>query len=108
MESGKFLAYASGETKLANGAVPANLVEQFGGHADVNAALSQILGNTSTNRLGFSMTLDEAGNFAVRFNSGQINTVNPNVLSRTVPEGMRQQIIDAIMKATGRRAYSVQ
>jgi hypothetical protein len=108
VESGKFLAYASGETKLASGAVPNNLVGQFGGHADVNASLSQILGNTSSNRLGFSMTLDDAGNFAVRYNSGMINPANPNVLSRTVPEGMRQQILDAISKATGRKAYSAQ
>jgi hypothetical protein len=108
VESGKFLAYASGETKLASGAIPANRVAQLGGHADVDAALTGVLGKTSTNRLGFSMVLDAEGNFAVRFNSGTINSVNPNVLNRTVPESMRQQILDAIMKATGRKAYSAQ
>lgn len=108
MESGKFLASASGETKLANGGVPLNLVDQFGGHADVNAALGQVLGNTSKNRLGFSMALDEAGSFAVRFNSRTINEVNPHVLNRTVPESMRQQILDAITKSTGKKAYPAQ
>jgi hypothetical protein len=107
VESGKFLAYASGETKLASGAIPANRVVQFGGHQDVNAALSGVLGKTSTNRLGFSAVLDAEGNFAVRFNSG-INSANPNVLNRTVPESMRQQILDAITKSTGRKAYSAQ
>jgi hypothetical protein len=107
VESAKFLAYASGETKLANGATPLNLVEQIGGHQDVNAALSRVLGNTSANRLGFSMVLDAEGNFAVKFNSG-INSANPNVLVRTVPESMRQQILDAISKSTGRKAYSAQ
>lgn len=107
VESGKFLAYASGETKLANGAVPTNRVPQFGGHQDVNAALSGVLGKSSNNRLGFSMVLDAEGNLAVRFNSG-INSANPNVLARTVPEAMRQQILDAITSATGRKAYSAQ
>jgi hypothetical protein len=107
VESGRYLAYASGETTLANGAVPINRVAQFGGHQDVNAVLSEVLGNTSNNRLGFSMRLDEAGDFAVRFNSG-VNSANPNVLNRTVPETMRQQILDAIANSTGRRAYSAQ
>jgi len=107
VESGKFLAYASGETKLANGAAPLNLVEQFGGHQQVNTALSGVLGNTSTNRLGFSLVLDAEGNFAVRFNSA-LNSANPNVLARTVPESMRQQILDAISKSTGKKAYSAQ
>ena len=107
MESGKFLAYASGETKLANGAVPLNLVEQFAGHQQVNGALSGVLVKTSPNRLGFSMVLDAQGNFAVRFNS-LINSANPNVLARTVQESMRQQILDAISKSTSRKAYSAQ
>ena len=107
VESGKFLAYASGETKLANGAVPLNLVEQFAGHQQVNGALSGVLVKTSPNRLGFSMVLDAQGNFAVRFNS-LINSANPNVLARTVPESMRQQILDAISKSTSRKAYSAQ
>lgn len=108
VETGKWLAYPSGETRPANGGVPLNVVEQFGGHADVNTVLSQILDNTSRNRLGFSMTLDESVSFAVRFNSGTINLANPFVRNRTVPEGMRQQILDAITKATGRKAYSAQ
>lgn len=106
--SGKFLAYPSGTTRLANGGTPLNVVARVGGHRDVNRVLSELLGNTSNNRLGFSMTLDDAGDFAVRFNSGQVNIPNPNFVGRTVPESMRQQILDAIKAATGRGAYSTQ
>jgi RHS repeat-associated protein len=108
VESGKFLAYPSGSTRLASGGTPLNLVDQFGGHGEVNRVLSEVLGSTSTNRLGFSMTLDDAGSFAVRYNSRTINVANPNFAGRTVPESMRQQILDAISWATGRRAYSAQ
>ena len=70
-------------------------------------ALSKILNNDSTNRLGFSIVLDEDGDFAVRFNSG-INYRNPNIFERTVPEDQRQSILDAIMNDTGKNAYSAQ
>jgi len=106
--SGKFLAYPSGTTRLANGGRPLNLVEQFGGHGDVNNALSDLLGNSTTNRLGFSAKLDDVGNFSVRFNSRTINSPNPNFPGRTVPQHLRQQILDAIESTTGRTATSAQ
>jgi hypothetical protein len=106
--SGQWLAYPSGSTLLTNGRVPANLVQQFGGHVDVNAALSELLGSSTNRRLGFSMQLDDAGGFAVRWNSGQINIPNPTFPGRTVPENLRQQILDAIQSTTGRGAYSAQ
>jgi len=102
--SGKFLAYPSGATRLANGEIPLNVVDQLGGHADVNRVLSQLLGNSSTNRLGFSMTLDNFGNFRMGWNSTQVNVPNPSFPGRTVPETLRQQIIDAIVGQTGRSA----
>lgn len=71
----------------------------------MNEALTGVIGTSSKNRLGFSMTLDEAGNFRVGWNSTTINTPNPNFPGRTVPEDMRQQILDAIMNDTGRKAY---
>lgn len=106
--TGKWLAYPSGSTRLANGGRPLNLVEQYGGHGDVDGALSGLLGNSSSNRLGFSMTLDDAGDFVVGWNSRTINSANPNFPGRTVPENMRQQILDAIKELTGRGAYSGQ
>jgi hypothetical protein len=51
---------------LTSGAVPANRVSQFGGHATVDAALTRILGQPSSNRLGFSTTLDEPDVFSGR------------------------------------------
>ena len=82
--------------------------DQFGGHADVNAALSGLLEKTSDSRLGFSMVLDEAGNFKVGFNSRTINSSNPNFEGRKVPLESQQVILDAdaIMKSTGREAYA--
>jgi hypothetical protein len=105
-ESGKFLAYPSGETRLVDGSVPDNLVSQFGGHKAVNDSLSEVLGKTSNNRLGFVMIKDEAGDFAVKWNSGMINNPNPNFPGRTVPESYRKEILDAISEVTGRKAYS--
>jgi hypothetical protein len=106
VESRRFLAYPSGETRLINGGMPDNLVSQFGGHADVNNALNELLGSTSNNRLGFSMIMDNSGSFQVKWNSGTINSPNPNFNGRTVPESSRQEILDAIKSATGRNAYS--
>jgi hypothetical protein len=106
VESNRFLVYPSGETRLRNGDVPDNLVSQYGGHDNVNNALNELLGSTSNNRLGFSMIIDDSGSFRVLWNSRTINSPNPNFDGRTVPEGNRQQIIDAIEEATGRNAYS--
>ena len=91
---------------MIDGSTPENLVSQFGGHKAVNDSLSEVLGKTSKNRLGFVMIKDEAGDFAVKWNSGMINNSNPNFPGRTVPESYRQEILDAISKATGRKAYS--
>jgi microcystin-dependent protein len=86
--------------------MPDNLVSQYGGHGNVNSALNELLGSTSNNRLGFSMTMDNSGSFQVKWNSRTINSPNPNFNGRTVPEGSRQEILDAIKSATGRNAYS--
>lgn len=106
VQSGKWLAYPSGETRLLNGNTPLNLVPQYQGHVQVNQALSELLGYTSDNRLGYSMLLDDEGNFQMGWNSNTVNTPNPNFPGRTVPESMRQQVLDAIMQTTGRKAYT--
>ncbi len=106
VESGKWLAYPSGKTRLLNGATPLNVVDQYGGHGPVDQVLHELLGSTSNNRLGFSMTLDEAGNLKMGWNSRTINAQNPNLSDRTVPENMRQRVLDAISQSTGRKAYT--
>lgn len=103
VDSQKFLAYPSGETTLLSGKTPLNLVKQFGGHQDVNDALTKLLGKSSDNRLGFSMKLDDAGNFSLGWNSRTINEPNPNFPGRNVPVEMRQQVLDAIMQHTGKK-----
>ena len=83
---------------------PSGLTPFSGGHADVNRTLSGLLENSSNNRLGFSMVLDDAGNLNIGWNSRTINLANPNFPGHTVPESMRQQVLDAIMQSTGRIA----
>ena len=70
----------------------------------MNDALTQLLGSNSTNRLGFSMKLNDAGDFDMGWNSLQVNDPNPNFTGRTVPEAMRPQILDVIKATTGRTA----
>ncbi|MCP4351428.1 MAG: RHS repeat-associated core domain-containing protein, partial [Desulfobacterales bacterium] len=106
IETGKWLAYPSGKTKLIGGGIPENLVSPAGGHEDVNLALTELLGSHSNNRLGLVIVFDDAGDFEVRWNSGMINAPNPNFEGRTVPEEYRQQVLNAIMEATGRKAYT--
>ena len=106
VEPGKFLAYPSGNTRLLNGNEPLNLVARRRGHLPVNEVLSDLLGRTSDNRLGFFMKLDKDGAFAVKYYSGSINGPNPTFRGRFVPEGQHQQILDAITQDTKRRAYS--
>lgn len=38
--------------------------------------------------------------------SGMINNPNPNFPGKVSPESYRQEVLDAISKATGRKAYS--
>jgi hypothetical protein len=64
-KSGKFLAYPSGNTRLKDGSIPENLVDRMGGHKATNEALSGVLGEHTSNRLGFVMIKDKAGNFEV-------------------------------------------
>jgi hypothetical protein len=63
---------------------------------------------SGTGRIRPRGTQNNPGHPPVRFNSRSINLANPFVRNRTVPEGMRQQILDAISKATGRKASSAQ
>ncbi|HSC76234.1 MAG TPA: hypothetical protein VLB90_08365 [Pseudomonadales bacterium] len=100
-ESGRFLAYPSGETLMADGAVPTNLVDQFGGHAPVNESFSKLLGVEPTSNFGFSFTVESDG-ISMGFNSGMVNPRNPlGNGTRAVPVEYQQQIIDAVQNATG-------
>ena len=85
VDSGKFLLYPIGETVLRSGLKPNNLVDRAGGRRAVDRALTDVLGNSSNNRIGFFVEVDSQGNLATRFTSGTINYANPNIRARIAP-----------------------
>lgn len=105
-QSGKFLAYASGETRLATGGVPGNLVPRRGGHAAVNRQFSEILGVSRGDNVGFTMFLDDAGDISVDWLSRSVNGMNRSFDGVVVPQSMRQSILDSISTSTGRGVRS--
>jgi hypothetical protein len=97
--TGKWLAYPSGSTRLADGAKPDILVDRFSGHCDVNAKLAQMVGADPGKTLGFLLFYDTQTDLSIGWNVGSINLLNYQ--SRAVPEQFRQEIMNAIRKATG-------
>lgn len=81
--------------------LPANWVSARGGHAAVNARLSQALGTSAGGRSGFAAFLDDAGGLRVEWLSRSVNgAANPYV-----PEALRPSIMQALAAATGRSVY---
>ena len=76
---------ASELTVLRSGLKPNNLVDRAGGRRAVDRALTDVLGNSSNNRIGFFVEVDSQGNLATRFTSGTINYANPNIRARIAP-----------------------
>jgi hypothetical protein len=105
-ESGKFLAYPSGQTVLRSGEAPANLVDRYGGHHDVNQVLSRTLGVENRANVGFVAVMKGDGSFGFRWTSRSVNGANPSFTGVQVPEHMRAPIMDAFTRATGRAARS--
>lgn len=105
-DSGKFLAYPSGDTVLRSGEIPANRVERYGGHYDVNEVLSRTLNVDPTTNVGFAAVMKEDGSFGFRWTSRSVNGFNPSFEGVQVPEHMRGPILDAFTRATGRAARS--
>ena len=107
-EQGRFLAYPSGETLLADGSVPLNRVPQQRGHAIVNDVFSQLLGVNPTSNVGFTLFREGDGSFSIEWLSRSVNGPNPSFLGPVVPEAMRPQVISAIENATGRTVTSAE
>jgi uncharacterized delta-60 repeat protein/RHS repeat-associated protein len=101
-DTGQFLAYPSGESALANGEAPINLVPRAGGHGIVNAQFSNLTGVAPTTNLGYTLFLEEDGSITVSWRSGSVNGVNPSFQGDLVPVSLRPQIMETISKATGR------
>jgi hypothetical protein len=101
-ETGQFIAYPSGNTLMADGSVPTNLVDQFGGHGPVNQTLSDLLNVAPTSNFGFSFTVESDNTISMGFNSRTVNPFNPlGDGTRTVPSVYQQQIINTVQNATG-------
>ena len=90
------------------------LVKANRGHAQVNADLGGILGNTqNTNRAGFFAQIRSDGGLDVKFLSGVINPSNPNFAAvrgvdapvRLIPPQFQEQILDIISLNTGRQVH---
>jgi hypothetical protein len=105
-DTGKFLAYPSGDTVLRSGDTPANRVERYGGHYDVNQVLSRTLDVDPSTNVGFAAVMKDDGSFGFRWTSRSVNGLNPSFEGVQVPEHMRGPIMDAFTRATGRAARS--
>jgi hypothetical protein len=105
-ESGKFLAFPSGDTLLRSGEVPVNRVERYGGHSDVNHVLSETLDVDRDSNVGFVAVMKGDGSFGFRWTSRSVNQYNPSFEGIQVPEHMRGPIMDAFARTTGRSARS--
>jgi hypothetical protein len=105
-ETGRFLAYPSEGTLLADGTVPENLVPRRGGHMLVNAAFSDLVGMDPTSNVGFTLFREQDGTISIEWLSRSVNGRNPSFDGVVVPESLRPQIIEAIKTATGLNVVS--
>ncbi len=96
--TGKILVRPSGNTRLADGSTPTDLVDQYGGHGELNNQIAQMGANTDKT-LGFVLIYNSPGQLQIRWNSGSVNT--PNYNSRAVPAQFRQQLINTVESSTG-------
>ncbi len=98
--TGKLLIRPSGDTVLASGEVPANIVSQYGGHATVNRELAQANADVNSSQtVGFTLFYDAQNQLSVAWNSGSVNLRNHG--GRAAPFQFRQDIMDAIGGSTG-------
>jgi hypothetical protein len=103
-ETGQFLLRPSGNTRLATGAVPANLVDRAGGHGVVNRELGELANIDTGKTVGFVVYYETEGQLTVRWQSGSVNLRNYN--DRLAPTQYRQPIIDALQESTGLQVTS--
>jgi hypothetical protein len=105
-QTGRFLAYPSGETRLTSGEIPDNLVLRRGGHLNVNGRLGQMTGVDSRHNLGFTVFLEQDGSLSVDWLSRGVNGPNPSFPGNHVPQSRQADVIEALQRATGRRVVS--
>jgi hypothetical protein len=68
---------SSSQSVLRSGEIPANRVDRYGGHDDVNQVLSRTLGVESRTNVGFVAVMKGDGSFGFRWTSRSINGRNP-------------------------------
>ncbi|ONM50609.1 hypothetical protein [Nocardia donostiensis] len=106
-ESGKILAYPSGDTRyIDSGERPANLLTRFGGHADVNDIFCDLTGFNHRDNVGFVALLRDDGSLGCRWNSASVNGENPSFPGTAVPDEIRPGLMKALQESTGRNVES--
>jgi hypothetical protein len=103
--TGRFSAYPSVDDPWADGA-PVNSVPRYGGHSDIRSRLERLpdLRIDPDRLVAFTTFLEPDGSFSIGWRSRGVN--GSNYGSIDAPEQFRQQIIDALSAATGRRVWS--
>jgi RHS repeat-associated protein len=103
-ETGQFLLRPSGNTRLANGTVPENVVAPRGGHFVVNRQLGELAGGNTQRTVGFTVFYETEGELVVEWLSRSVNGINYQ--SDYAPQEFRQPIMEAIQRSTGLRVIS--
>ena len=101
-ETKTFITKPSGNTKLANGDVPEDLVPPRGGHGRVQRVLSQVNPGTDTSKtIGYTIYYKTSGELDVAFFSRGVNFRNYRNLRGLAPENLQQEFVKILEETTG-------
>lgn len=103
IKTGEFSILPSGSTKLKNGALPTDIVDQFGGHGQLGEKLAKLTGGSVDDMAGFTLVSQGKNAFEIRWNSASLNTRNgvggAGGASNSLALEYRQNIINALQAA---------
>ena len=97
-----FITKPSGNTKLANGNVPEDLVPPRGGHRRTQRAFLQANPDIDISKtIGYTIYYKKQGELDVAFFSRGINSSNYPALLGTAPESLQQEFAKILEETTG-------
>lgn len=101
-ETQTFITKPSGNTKLANGDVPEDLVPPRGGHGRVQRVLSQVNRDIDTSKtIGYTIYYKTPGELDIAFFSRGVNFRNYRNLRGLAPENLQQEFVKILEETTG-------
>ena len=101
-ETKTFITKPSGNTKLANGEIPEDLVPPRGGHGRVQRVLSQVNPDIDTSKtIGYTIYYKTPGELDVAFFSRGVNFRNYRNLRGLAPENLQQEFVKILEETTG-------